>query len=111
MCASVSAAGRATERDVLLASKRDTALASAAGFDPDLTLGVWVGYDDYSDVKLTGAVLAAPVWAEFMNRAIKLPQYSDMKAFTPPAGVTNYRIDKASNLLADDSCPTAFTAA
>ena len=29
-----------------------------------------------------GADAAAPIWAEFMNRAIKLPQYSDMKGFT-----------------------------
>ena len=82
-----------------------------AAYSSNLICVVWVGYDDYSDVKLTGAVLAAPIWAEFMNRAIKLPQYSDMKAFTPPAGITEYRIDKASNLLADDSCPAAYTLA
>ncbi len=82
-----------------------------AAYSSNLICVVWVGYDDYSDVKLTGAVLAAPVWAEFMNRAIKLPQYSDMKPFTPPPGITEYRIDKESNLLADDSCPAAFTAA
>lgn len=82
-----------------------------AAYSSNLICVVWVGYDDYSDVKLTGAVLAAPIWAEFMNRAIKLPQYSDMKPFTPPAGITAYRIDKASNLLADESCPAAYTLA
>ena len=30
-----------------------------------------------------GADAAAPIWAEFMNRAIKLPQYSDMKPIQP----------------------------
>ncbi len=82
-----------------------------AAYSSNLICVVWVGNDDYSNINLTGAVLAAPIWAEFMNRAIKLPQYSDMKAFTPPSGVTEYRIDKASNLLADDTCPAAYTLA
>ena len=42
-----------------------------------------------------------------MNRAIRLPQYSDMKAFAPPPdGIQLVRIDRASNLPADDSCPS-----
>ena len=80
-------------------------------YSSNLICVVWVGYDDYSDVKLTGAVLAAPIWAEFMNRAIRLPQYSDMKEFTPVSGVSNYRLDKTTNLLADESCPNDYTAA
>ncbi len=82
-----------------------------AAYSSNLICVVWVGNDDYTDVKLSGAVAAAPIWAEFMNRAIKLPQYSDMKAFTPLEGVTNYRIDKASGLLADETCPNAYSIA
>ncbi len=82
-----------------------------AAYSSNLICVVWVGNDDYTDVKLSGALAAAPIWAEFMNRAIQLPQYSDMKDFTPPDGVTNYRIDKTSNLLSDSTCPNAFTAA
>ena len=82
-----------------------------AAYTSNLICIVWVGNDDYTDVKLQGAVAAAPIWAEFMNRAIKLPQYSDMRPFTPPGGVTNYRIDKVTNQLADESCPGAYTAA
>ncbi len=40
-----------------------------------------------------------------MKRAIQLPQYSDVKPFSPPEGVTTARVDKTSNLLADSSCP------
>ncbi len=40
-----------------------------------------------------------------MKRAIQLPQYSDVKPFSPPEGVTTARIDKTSNLLVDSSCP------
>jgi penicillin-binding protein 1B len=82
-----------------------------AAYTSNLICIVWVGNDDYTDLKLSGALAAAPIWAEFMNRAVKLPQYSDTKAFALPDGVTNYRIDTASGLLADGSCPNAFTAA
>ncbi len=76
-----------------------------AGYTSNLICIVWVGNDDYTDVKLQGAHAAAPIWAEFMNRAIKLPQYSDVKSFTAPEGVTIQHIDKASSLLVDSTCP------
>ncbi|WP_213806852.1 transglycosylase domain-containing protein [Granulicella sp. dw_53] len=83
-----------------------------AAYTSNLICIVWVGNDDYTDVKLSGAIAAAPIWAEFMNRAVKLPQYSDVKPFSAPEGVSTYRIDKATNLLADSSCATStFSAA
>ena len=82
-----------------------------AAYSSNLICVVWIGNDDYSDVKLQGAVAAAPIWAEFMNRAIKLPQYSDMKSFAAPEGVTTVRLDKDTNLLADASCPNDYSAA
>ena len=82
-----------------------------AAYSSNLICIVWVGNDDYTNINLTGAVLAAPIWAEFMNRAIKLPQYSDMTSFTAPGGVSVVRIDKATNLPADASCPNDYTAA
>jgi penicillin-binding protein 1B len=78
-----------------------------AGFTSNLICIIWVGNDDYTDVKLQGAAAAAPIWAEFMKRAIKLPQYSDVKPFSAPEGVTTARIDKTTNLLADASCPAS----
>ena len=89
-----------------------------AGYTSNLLCIIWVGNDDYTDIstglshRLQGADTAAPIWAEFMNRAIKLPQYSDVKPFSPPEGVANYRIDKTTNLLTDSTCPdNAFTTA
>jgi penicillin-binding protein 1B len=82
-----------------------------AGYTSNLICIVWVGNDDYTDVKLAGALAAAPIWAEFMNRAIKLPQYSDTKPFTPPEGIEVVKIDKVSNLLSDESCPDGYEAA
>jgi penicillin-binding protein 1B len=81
-----------------------------AGFTSNLLCVVWVGNDDYSDLKLEGAQAALPVWAEFMKHAVKLPEYSDTRQFTPPAGVSAVRLDKVTNLLADASCPSDYDA-
>lgn len=82
-----------------------------AGFTSNLLCIVWIGNDDYTDVKLEGAHAAAPIWAEFMKNAVKLPQFSDTQYFDPPAGVTEVSLDKSTNLLADASCPEDYTAA
>ncbi|MGA1981041.1 MAG: transglycosylase domain-containing protein [Acidobacteriaceae bacterium] len=88
-----------------------------AGYSSNLLCIIWVGNDDYTDIShgltrpIQGADTAAPIWAEFMNRAIKLPQYSDMKAFpAPPDGVQMVPIDyKNTWLPADDTCPEDYS--
>jgi len=83
-----------------------------AGYSSNLLCIIWVGNDDYTNVNLEGAKAAAPIWAEFMNRAIRIPQYSDMKQFTAPSGVEVLSVNRASGLIADESCPSdSFTAA
>ena len=82
-----------------------------AGFTSNLICIVWVGNDDYTDIKMEGARAAAPIWAEFMKRAVQLPQYSDTHDFSSPAGVVEVSLDKESNLLANTTCPLDYTAA
>jgi penicillin-binding protein 1B len=82
-----------------------------AGYTSNLLCIVWVGNDDYTDVKIHGADAAAPIWAEFMKKAVQLPQYSDTHEFSAPEGVEIVAIDKASNLLSDATCPDAYNAA
>jgi penicillin-binding protein 1B len=82
-----------------------------AGFTSNLLCVVWVGNDDYTDLKLEGAQAALPIWTEFMKNAVKLPQYSDTQYFDPPAGVTEVSLDKNTNLLADSACPDDYNAA
>jgi penicillin-binding protein 1B len=82
-----------------------------AGYTSSLLCIVWVGNDDYTDIKLEGAQAAAPIWAEFMKNAIQLPQYSDTNEFTPPEGVQVVTLDNVTNLLADSACPEDYTAA
>jgi len=72
---------------------------------------VWVGYDDYSDIRLSGAQTAAPIWAEFMKKAVTLPQYANVQPFPQPAGVVDVQLDKTTNLLATPSCPEDYSAA
>ncbi len=76
-----------------------------AGFTSNLLCVVWVGNDDYTDIKLEGAAAAAPIWATFMKQAVQLPQYSDTQEFMPPDGVQLVDIDKGTNLLSDAACP------
>jgi len=82
-----------------------------AGYTSNLLCIVWVGYDDYSDLHLSGALTAAPIWAEFMKKAVTLPQYSDVKPFSQPSGVVDVQLDKITNRLATPSCPETYTAA
>jgi penicillin-binding protein 1B len=82
-----------------------------AGYTSNLLCIVWVGFDDYSDLHLSGSQTAAPIWAEFMKRAIALPEYSDVKPFTQPNGVVDVQLDKATNLLATPACPDDYTVA
>ncbi|MBB6145373.1 penicillin-binding protein 1B [Silvibacterium bohemicum] len=81
-----------------------------AGFTSNLICIVWVGNDDYTDIKIEGAHAAAPIWAAFMKKAVELPQYSDTKDFVPPEGLVQVKLDKATNLLADASCTEDYTA-
>jgi penicillin-binding protein 1B len=82
-----------------------------AGYTTNLLCVVWVGNDDYTDIKLQGAEAAAPIWAAFMKKAVQLPQYSDTKDFSPPDGVQVVSLDKNTNLLADEACPDDYSAA
>jgi penicillin-binding protein 1B len=82
-----------------------------AGYTSNLLCIVWVGNDDYTDIKLAGGAAAAPIWAEFMKRAVALPQYSGVKDFTAPSGVVTMQLDKVTNLIATPSCPQDYTVA
>jgi penicillin-binding protein 1B len=82
-----------------------------AGYTTNLLCIVWVGFDDYSDLRLTGAQTAGPIWAEFMKKAAALPQYADMRSFVQPSGVVDVELDKATNRLATPACPDDYVSA
>jgi penicillin-binding protein 1B len=77
-----------------------------AGFTTNLLCIVWVGFDDNRDLGLSGAASAAPIWTEFMKRAIALPAYRDVQEFAVPEGMTTIEVDAETLQLATPSCPT-----
>ena len=82
-----------------------------AGYTSNLLCIVWVGFDDYSDLHLSGAQTAAPIWTEFMKKAALVPRYSDMQNFSQPSGVVDVQLDKLTNLIATPSCPQTYSSA
>jgi penicillin-binding protein 1B len=77
-----------------------------AGYTSNLLTVIWIGFDDNRDLNITGGATAAPVWADFMLRATKLPPYRDVKDFAIPDGVQSVLIDPESLELATPNCPT-----
>jgi penicillin-binding protein 1B len=76
-----------------------------AGFTSNLICVVWVGFDDNRELGLAGGNSAAPIWAEFMKRAIALPDYAQVHDFAPPDGVTLLAIDPETLERATPLCP------
>jgi penicillin-binding protein 1B len=82
-----------------------------AGYTSNLLCIVWVGYDDYTELRLSGAMSAAPIWTEFMKKAAALPQYANMREFQQPSGVVDVELDKATNRLATPNCTDDYNSA
>ncbi len=70
-----------------------------AGYTRNLVCVVWIGYDDNSDIGLTGGIIAAPMWAEFMSRALRLrPELGGN--FEDPGDLDVYEIDSMTGAVA-----------
>jgi 1A family penicillin-binding protein len=72
------------------------------GFTPNLVAGVWVGFDDNSQLGLTGGAAAAPIWGEFMRCS---SSYLPSASFVAPAGISFIDIDARTGGRATDDCP------
>ena len=70
-----------------------------AGYTPHLVCVVWVGFDDGSQLGLTGAASALPIWADFMNAALtNHPEWTG--DWQVPGGIQQEDIDPTTGLLA-----------
>ena len=76
-----------------------------AGYTPNLVCVVWVGFDDNTELGLSGAESALPAWAEFVKGAVELRPELGGASFERPAGVQLIEIDPETGLLASGSCP------
>ncbi len=73
------------------------------GFTPQITTGVWVGFDDKTSIgrNQTGATNALPIWVEVMKTAHDTLPLAD---FEIPDGITFANICLESGKLATDRC-------
>ncbi|MNP44267.1 Penicillin-binding protein 2D [compost metagenome] len=72
------------------------------GFTPELSTAVWVGYDKGKTLGTAESRKAAPIFANFMEKALeKVPP----KIFPMPSGVVSVYIDSATGKLATADCP------
>ena len=80
-----------------------------AGFTTRLLCIVWVGLDDYHDIKMDGSKAALPIWADFMKRAHKHRAYRDASQFEIPDGLVTAQVDADGGQLATSTCPRIVT--
>ena len=99
-------AARGLERQTAVAGKTGTSRDGwFAGYTPNLVCVVWVGFDDNTQLNLTGAQAALPIWQEFVQQTVALrPELGGIR-FTQPDGITTVEIDTDTGLIATPDCP------
>lgn len=90
---------------------QDFADAWFVGFTPQITAGVWVGFDDnevhFTTLNGQGGRAAAPIWGRFMayvyqDRSIDMP----LQYFVQPDGVEQDTVCGETKKIATPYCPT-----
>lgn len=78
-----------------------------AGFDPNLTTVVWVGYDKRRTIGkgVAGATVALPIWIDVMAYANRGSPY---KEFPRVEGTVYIPIDPITLKIANDNCPGRY---
>ena len=72
------------------------------GFDPDITVGVWVGLDEKKPLggNETGAVAALPIWMDVMKDYIdSRPDKTTPPTFEAPANIVFLTVDEATGAI------------
>lgn len=86
-----------------VAGKSGTTAVDAwlVGYTPELSTAVWVGYDKDRFLTVAEAYRAAPIFAHFMDEALKdIPP----KMFPVPEDIVAVYIDEETGLLASEAC-------
>ncbi len=75
------------------------------GFDPDLTVGVWVGYDEKKPLGRgeTGAQAALPIWMDFMKPYIERRRTDGVPEFSAPGNIVFLAVDRSTGAPAADA--------
>lgn len=75
--------------------------AHMVGYTPDLAVGLYIGDDHEAPLGATGGGLAAPLWAEFMARAL---QDCESRDFAVPEGINRVSLCPETGLLRGPFC-------
>ena len=70
------------------------------GFDPNITVGVWVGYDEKKPLgqNETGAQAALPIWMDFMKAYIDTrADRKNVPEFEAPGNIVFVTLDSGIN--------------
>jgi penicillin-binding protein 1A len=74
------------------------------GFTPQLTTGIWIGYDKLGlslGIGQAGGAVAAPIWGEYMREALKDEPVMDFPHY---AGLVSQKVCAKSGLLPSSNC-------
>jgi penicillin-binding protein 1A len=112
----ISAAGLASQWP--LAGKTgtvdDNTDAWFIGFDPSITVGVWVGNDEKKSMgsQEQGALAALPIWVDFMKAHIDAwPDKVEPPAFEAPGNIVFLAVDKSNGAVLSSEAPGSITEA
>ena len=78
------------------------------GFDPDITVGVWLGFDDKRKSLGSaeqGAFAALPIWMEFMKAYIATRDADDPPEFAAPGNIVFLAVDKGNGSVLPSDTP------
>jgi penicillin-binding protein 1A len=84
------------------------------GFDPDLTVGVWIGLDEKKSLGSAeqGSLAALPMWMEFMQAYIdRRPDKDQPPQFTAPGNIVFLAVDKSTGAILPPETPGAINEA
>jgi penicillin-binding protein 1A len=84
------------------------------GFDPDLTVGVWIGLDEKKSLGNAeqGSFAALPMWMEFMQAYIDgRPDKDQPPQFTAPGNIVFLAVDKSTGEILPPETPGAINEA
>jgi penicillin-binding protein 1A len=84
------------------------------GFDPDITVGVWMGFDEKKSLggDEQGAKAALPMWREFMEGYIAgRPDKDHPPQFTAPGNIVFLSVDKSNGAVMPPETPGSINEA
>jgi penicillin-binding protein 1A len=84
------------------------------GFDPSITVGVWIGLDEKKSLGSLeqGALAALPIWMEFMKAYIDgRPDRDDPPRFEAPGNIVVLTVDKSNGAVLSPETPDGISEA